>query len=212
MSGRSLALTFVVLLAACATPNVEQDFRLNPASNEGVVAGSVTYSGRYSGYSVRYRHLPSGTSGKFETGQGVALIPYVPKGDFNDATLRGNVFAAALPAGDYEIFRWSVGSGAANVGPTVPFSIRFRVEPGKMVYLGNFHFTQTSSMGLTVTGATVTYRESIDRDLPIMKAKFPAFADVPIGYSIPRGTSQENVGGQFTTTITVPVFVPLRKP
>jgi hypothetical protein len=211
MNCRYLVSLTALLVAACATPNVSQDYRLNPSSNDGVVMGSVTYSGRYSGYSVEFRQVPTGQTGRFQTGESVALIPQVPKGDFGSAAPRGTVFAAALAAGDYEIYEWKVGSGYANVRSTAPFSIRFKVEPGKLVYLGNFHFTQTSGMGLMVTGAMLSYAEKHERDIAAFKAKFPALAEFPIAYAVAPGTNEEWLGGRSSTTITVPVFVPIGK-
>ena len=209
MSLRLLLLLAVAVLSACATPDVGSDYKLRTNSNEGVVAGSVTYNGRFSGYGVLYHQLPSGVSGRFETGQAMLIIPYIPKGDFDDDELKGTVFASALPAGDYEIFAWHVGSGPVHVRSTAPFSIRFRVEPGKAVYLGNFHFTQTDSMGLTVTGAKLTYRDAAQRDLPMIKKKFPMFVDESIAYAAPPGINQDNLGEQFRTQIDLPVFIPV---
>ena len=209
MIARCAALLLSVLLAACATPSVPPSFRLDSSKSDGVVSGSLSYDGRYSGYRVLYRRFPDGKPERFEIGESMVLIPTVPQWDFKEANLSGNVFAASLPAGEYEVFAWSVGSGYSRVNPTAPFSIRFRVEPGKMVYLGSFHFQQTSSMGLAVTGVSVSYLDRIERDLAMIKKKYPGLGDAPVAYAIGVGTNEQQLGGRSSNTITVPIFIPV---
>lgn len=211
MKRRLIAVFAVLLLSGCASTDVAKDYRLGPDSKVGVVTGSVSYSGRFSGYGVFYRQLPSGASGTFETGSSMALLPFPDKGDFDQKDLSGTVFAAALPPGDYEIYSWSVGSGPATVEPTMPFSIRFKVESGRLVYLGNFHFRQTAGMGLTVTGVNVSYRDSATRDLPIFRTKFPNLASASISSSVATGFEQQNLGGPAAATIQLPLPVPVRR-
>lgn len=205
----AIAVTLTAALSACAAQSITQDYTLTAEAREGVVTGSVSYSGRYSGYYVHYRQLPGGVRGEFSFGSSVAVVP--DKGDFSEPGLRGSVFAKALPPGEYEVYRWSVGSGYATVASTEPFSIRFTVEPGKLVYLGNFHFIKTSSLGLTVTGAKLSYKEEIASDLPIFKRKFPALADTPVAYAAAAGTARDDLGGASETHMTTRVFIPVRR-
>lgn len=208
---RKLIAAFLsFILGACATPDVASDYKIDRESKQGVVTGSVSYVGRPSGYRVYFRQIPGGYSGSFGTGAASTLLPFSEKGDFNDQHGLGTVFAAALPPGEYEIFSWAVASGYANVRSTVPFSIRFTVEPGKLVYLGNFQFRQTAGLGLTVTGATVSYREAIARDIPVFKRKFPGLSETPIAYAVEAGMNRSDLGGQSATIMTIPIFLPVR--
>ncbi len=195
-----LLLGVLIGLNSCASLEPDQSAIQAPP---GIAAGSVTYSGRYSKYRVMYRQLPKGVSGSFEYGDS----GFPPPGDFKDRTLRGAVFAENLPAGEYEIYRWHIRSGLFSVESTNPFSIRFRIDPTKVIYLGNFHFTVTRSLGLSVTGATLTYKDAIGRDLPVLKEKFPGVSEQSIAYALTSGTEQENLGGSHRTTFT-PIFVP----
>lgn len=205
-----LLAALVCLLGACATPNIGKDYVLDEKSGKGVVVGSITYAGGYSGYRVSYRQMPNGPRGFFETGKGVVLIPYFPKGDFEDQELKGNLFVAELPPGEYEMFTWTISSGPATVTASVPFSVSFRVEPGKAVYLGNFEFTQTASFGLTVTGAALTYRESAERDMAVFRRKYPRLSEVPVSSSIERGAIYYQLGGEYRTTIVIPINIPVQ--
>lgn len=210
MNRRSALVGLTLLLAACATANVNPEYRLKADAAEGVITGSVSYSGRYSGYRVYYRRVGGEELGYFEIGTGNALLPIVEKGDFAIRGLRGTVFAAQLPAGEYEMHRWIVSSGASTVTSTVPFSISFTVDSGKLVYLGNFHFTTTSTMGLTVTGARLSHRDAVERDLPVFQKKFPGLAETPMAYAIEKGAERNNVGGSSFARIVIPIYVPVR--
>jgi hypothetical protein len=197
-------------LGSCAATNVGSDYKVTPQSSEGVVTGSVTYGGDYSAYRVHYRQVGGGKSGTFQTGAAMVLLPVPDPGDFQGGG-RGTVFAAALPPGEYEVYRWTLGSGYASASSTAPFSIRFSVEPGKLVYLGNFHFVQTSRMGLTVTGARLVYRDALARDLPVLKRKFPGLAETPVARAVDPATVVTDLGGNSDVRISVPVFVPSRR-
>ncbi|HEY6382939.1 MAG TPA: hypothetical protein VIY07_14175 [Pseudolabrys sp.] len=183
---------------------------MNAAGNAGVVTGSITYAGSFSGYSVLYRALTGADAGRIQTGQGALLIPYIPKGDVSLLGTRGELFAVELPAGEYEFYSWSVGSGFADVRPTSPFSVTFIVIPGKVMYVGNFHFRQTASMGLTVTGVQVDYVDRAERDLPLLSKKYPTLAAAGIDVGLERGAAYEQLGGPHATTITIPVPIPVR--
>ena len=199
----------ILFLSSCATTNVSKDFKLEQGSNKGLVVGSITYQGSYSGYSVLYRQIPSGTSGRFQSGQSNVIIPYFPAGEFESLGIKGNLIAAELPEGDYEINSWSVGSGPASVKPTIPFSIKFHISAGKAVYLGNFHFTQLASMGLTITGAKVDFREERKRDIRALSKNYVSLTDVPIESAIDIGEEINELGGKYHTTIilTAPTIV-----
>ena len=201
---------FTFVIQGCATPNIDRGYVLNSTAESGVVSGSITYQGGYSGYRVYYRSLKQdGESGFFQWGKSNVLIPYFPKGDFESLGIKGALFAAELSAGDYEIYQWSVGSGPAIVKPIEDFSIRFTVEPAKAVYLGNFNFVQTDSMGLTITGAEVSYADMSIRDLSVLQQKYPNFSKVPVKYAVPPSTNINRLGGNTKTKfyLMIPVVV-----
>jgi hypothetical protein len=201
------AIAGLALLAlnACATKNIDRNYALDETSGKGVVIGSITYSGTYASYSVYYRKVGGGTAGRFQFGQGMYLFPPLEKDDIRGRGLRGDVFAAELPAGDYEIYSWHVGSGYALVGPSNPFTIRYHIEPGKSVYLGNFHFQRRERLLGGVTGAMLTYKDEAERDLKIFATKYPKLGEFEIGSSIEKGQVYDDLGEGYQTVITVPI-------
>lgn len=204
-----LSLLAIAFLSSCATSNIGSAYRLSPSGETGIVSGSLTRDGAYSEYSVFYRQIPGGESGHLGIGQANVIIPYFPKGDFNDRHTKGELFAVELPAGVYEFYRWHVGSGMTSIEPTDPFSIRFRVVPGRATYIGNFHFTQTAHLGLTVTGVKVSYLDMSARDVPLLAIKFPALSEHPVTTEISSGAEVEHVGGSSAAQTTIPMFIPI---
>jgi hypothetical protein len=201
-----LLVVLVVALAGCATTNVPSDYSLGTASKSGVAIASITYEGAYSGYNVYYRQLSGIASGRFQAGHGMMLIPIPDKSDFGTVA-NGKLVVAELPPGDYEISSWRVSSGYAAVSPSSSFSIRFHIDPGKAVYVGNFNFVQTARRGLTVTGAEVAFKGEPDRDLAVLKSKYPNFADTPIAFATPSDVSIQKLGGTDNLRFDIPIFI-----
>jgi hypothetical protein len=196
------ALSFLTLIPGCATPDVAPTYQLSGGQHQGVVYGSVTYSGSFSAYRVHYRLARDvSVEGVFANYyQRYGFIP--PRGDFESDDFSGAVFAVPLAAGDYEVFAWTILSGTTTVYSTDDFIGKFRVEPGQLLYLGNFHFAQTRSSGLTVTGAALTYSNAFDRDAPIMRKKFQNLAKVDGMSTVAPATPVKNLGGRSTSAIT----------
>ena len=122
------ALCLLALTACTSTPNIKSDYRLNSNSNSttGVMLASIEYVGGYSGYSVTLADTPFTKSWNIQFGEGMALIPIPPKGDFSDYDSKGELFAIALPPGEYQVEHWDVFSGYATISPTSPISISLR--------------------------------------------------------------------------------------
>ncbi|TWC41295.1 hypothetical protein FBY03_10240 [Pseudomonas sp. SJZ079] len=188
-----------LLLCGCATPNIGSNYRLDETSGRGLVIGSVTYQGRLSEYKMFYRPMPTGKAAFFKAGQG--QVPPFPHNDFATAGATGELFSAELPAGRYEFFGWGIHSGGAGTQSTEPFSIEFVVTPGRPIYLGNFHFAQERSLGLTVTGATVYHRLQTERDLARFKNSYPQLAEHQIEVLTPPFPADHSVGNGYQTEL-----------
>jgi hypothetical protein len=209
--GRCVRL-FVLLLcaqsvAACATPDIDKSYVLSEQSGKGVAIGSITYHGRYSLYRVYYRKV--GTTDQAHFGYGQGQMPPLGHSDIDERRERGDLFAAELPAGDYEIFNWRIDSGPSHITAASPFMVRFTVAPGKAVYLGNFFFEATSALGFTTTGSQLDLRDRSERDLKIFADKYPGLAKVEVGATIEPGRSYANLGGGYNTNIQIPIILPL---
>ncbi len=209
---RLFAVALTLVLAACATGNIDKDYALSATSGKGVVIGSMARSSARGSFRLYYRQIPSGEDGYFAYGLGVGQLPSFDKDDFRGPHLRGALFAAKLPAGDYEIYSWRVDSGPAHISPGAPFTIRFHILPGKAVYLGAFTFERTDHFLTATTGVAVSCRDQRARDMPIFVAKYPHFAQIEIASSIEEGRSYETLGGGNSTyfEINIPVIVPHR--
>lgn len=201
-------VSIVLVLAACATPSVPSDFKLNADSEKGLLIGSITYQGRYSAYQVLYRSDDGKTVGHVQTGEGVVLIPYFPKGDFGVIGQKGDLFAIELPPGEYTFNSWRISSGNATVTPVNDFDIGFEIRPGSALYMGNFNFRQTHGLGLTVTGAVVTYSDQFDRDMDLFKKKYENLEVENIYKGLEDNFAAEMLGGSDRTRFDMPpIFI-----
>jgi hypothetical protein len=209
-----LAAFSLLLLAGCAAPNIDKAYSLDSSRGAGVAVGSLTYSGGYAAYRLHVVDVASGESYKFEHGESQTLnLAYAFKGEpINpDLGMRGAAFAIELPAGNYSVRAWQVSQGAANVWSTEPTGISFRVEPGRAIYLGNFHFRETSRRVRAITGATVTLSEMSERDIPVLQKAYPSLKVSPIAQSLEPKTRIENVGGKSDGKISIPIFIPVAR-
>ena len=199
-----------LLVGACSTPNIDRAYTPSAATGKGVVFGSITHNGLTATYEVQYRKQGGGGEGRFAIGEGLALLPIPSHGDIRERGLRGELFAAELAEGDYEVVGWHVASGYAHIRPTNDFSVRFHVTAGGAVYLGNFHFTRLSHLGLTTTNVDVACKDEFERDQKLLAGKYPAFAQVKLDSAIEKGKTYEHLGVAANTVITIPVFLPMR--
>ncbi|WP_163936990.1 hypothetical protein [Paraferrimonas sp. SM1919] len=201
----SLALLLLCLTGCASTKTIKESYSLNDKSGNGVLISSVSNRGGYSGYSVFYRGISNGISGNIKFGEGVALLPIPPKGDFSHLNRKGEVFAVELPAGNYKVWRWGVSSGHVFLKPIVPIAIEFKVEPGKATYIGNFDFIQTDSMGLTVTGVEVNYSDQSQIDLDIVSKKYPNLDAKSIIKGVKDDAVYLGLGGSNRTSWNIPL-------
>lgn len=211
-------LSFLMVLAAavlggCATPNIARDFDLAKARGSGVASGTITYQGGYAAYRLVLRSLASGETYTVEHGDAQVLNPVLAfKGEAVNARLgvRGSAFAEELPAGRYEIRSWHVSQGMVSIWSTGPIGVEFEIQPGRAVYLGNYHFRQTARMGLAMTDCVVALSDRADRDLPVLAAEFEALGAVPFASALQAGTRVEPLGGASGMRMQMPVvFVPV---
>ena len=137
----------------------------------------------------------------------MALIPIPPKGDYSDYNSKGELFAIELKSGEYQINGWDVFSGYATISPLAPISIKLKIEPGKATYIGNFTFTQTGSLGLTVTGVSVTYSNKFARDKKVLAKKYPNINIENVILGVSPDTSINDLGGAGETSWDMPIVV-----
>lgn len=192
------------VITGCATVNraIDTNYSLSSKDGTGLLIASVKYRGPVSGYKVYYKSVDENTNGSLEAGAGVMLIPIPPKSDFS--TVNGKLEVQELPAGEYEINGWRVVSGYANVVPTTPFSIKFKIEPGKATYIGSFVFDVTNAMGLTVTGVTLAHKDSYQEDAKVLFVKYPNLNEFDVNIGLKVNSITEKLGAGNSTSIDIP--------
>jgi hypothetical protein len=124
--------------------------------------------------------------------------PFVKMYD-EDLKMRGEPFSMALPAGDYEIAFWEVAQGQSRSTSRDPIGIPFSIEEGRVTYLGNLHFSPHWQASM---------REEAARDLPVLRARFPDLADVPIVSALEAGADHQRVGGGYAAVLMGRSFDP----
>ena len=203
----SCTLCLILLTACKSTSNIKNDYKLRANSSSGVLIASIEYVGKYSGYSVRLSDMPYTKSWSIQFGDGMALIPIPPKGDFSEYGSKGELFAIELKPGDYQIDGWNVFSGYATISPLSPISIKFRIEPGKATYIGNFTFTQTDSLGLTVTGVSVSYSNKYERDKDVLTEKYPFLTVDEVMLGVSPEILIKGLGEDGNTSFDIPIML-----
>ena len=195
-------LTLVLLVGCAQVPSLPTDYSLTQDAKVGLLLASVSYHGGYSGYAMRYRAIGGKRWRELKIGSGTTLLlPGMMDWDIESPGLRGNTFVVELPPGEYELGSWEVSSGPAYIVPTEPFSIRFNIHPGAATYVGNFHFIRESSLGLTVTGVNVQFRDEFIRDLEIIGQKLPNIDASQARNNVGLSEPVEKLGVGNATTI-----------
>ncbi|MDH5835029.1 hypothetical protein [Luteimonas kalidii] len=194
------------LLAGCGS--VSRNYRFDPDGQEGLVVGSVSYE------SGTGRHLltieSSATGRKHAVGFGCSMFPCMQPADdkaFSTGQMpaqRGGGYVVALPAGTYRITGWRVDQGSIGSNSEEPVGIEFLVERGKASYLGNLHFD--------ADWENVRLRDRSERDLPLLRAEYPALQAAQLAYTIAPGTDLARIGGGYDRGIKhLVIFVPVAR-
>ncbi|MBI3546500.1 MAG: hypothetical protein HY081_07915 [Gammaproteobacteria bacterium] len=195
------------ILVGCATKDVSSDFSLSADSKTGLLIGSLKYTGHVSGYRVYFKGLSNAEKGYFEAGSS-NLSFFSTRYDFPD--LGGKLQVTELTPGDYEINAWGVQSGVAHVSQTQPFSIKFKIEAGKATYIGSFLFTETRSLGATVTGVKVDFSDAFDEDVKVLRRLYPKLVLTDVYRGVEPHLKKENIGGASSVYINIaPLLLPV---
>ena len=202
-----LLILATILVGCSSTNNVAADYALDSNTKNGVLLTSIRYVGGYSGYAVSYSNNSSKERGTIQFGEGMMLIPIVPKGDYAAYEKKAELFAIELPEGEYQIDGWNVYSGYATISPIAPISIKFKVEAGKATYIGQFIFTETDSLGATITNVDVDYIDNYQEDSAVLKSKYPNISETSIIRGILEDAEINGIGGNGKTAWDIPIVV-----
>jgi hypothetical protein len=171
---RSLVTVTLVLLLSGCIRSVSPDFELKPDSSRGVIVVSLTASGRIPGellFYVRPQGDTASLQGRsiqvFGPTKGIVDWPILKSGNPPDQP-PGRLAILELAPGQYEFYRWSGIVGGFVQQNVKPFSYRFEVRPGEVVYLGTLHLNRPNDQKYTVTTG-----DRRDRDFPLLEKKLP---------------------------------------
>jgi hypothetical protein len=176
-----------LLLAACATGNVRQNFSMEKAKAQGhgLLVGSYSVSAYDSSYPayMKFFYEPLGTPKgphmnipHFDANSGCDNL-YEGDSDFSDVC--AHLFVIDLPAGDYEMTGWSVENDLHvhfYANPWTP--AKFTIQAGKSTYVGNIHMGILSGPNVWgFAGAWPFLHDERARDIPVLERKYPAIND-----------------------------------
>lgn len=175
----------IVILSACSTSNIDQDWRLEGNEN-GLVIVSVSSSGmRQFHMTLHWQGVDSSRSAYLEFQDSsdpmawdspcrVGLSPNL----LGQKDCTGRLAVFELPGGEYE-FHLLRGDaeflgGLRTMDVTATFSVKFMVIPGRASYLGNLHFLFPDEIEW---GDDATYhplvRDMEERDLRLFEQNYP---------------------------------------
>ena len=181
MSHKSIFICLLaIFLTACAVSNVDRDFSLENNPDEGIVIVSVSFDRAGSRNFQAMFYLDEGIPGAPVPPRRLEALPEY-------ATIRmgsqfkdsyGQVLAISLPAGRHTISSWRLVRNAGYI------------------------------LSPSVADASPEIRDRQDQDLPIIKKKYPQFADRTEIRLLPLGTW--GGGGAANREIQPIVIVPVK--
>lgn len=175
----------IMILSACSTGNIDQDFRLE-GNEDGLVIVSLSRSGlRQFHMTLHLQGVDSHRSGYLEFKDSsdpmawdspcrVGLSPNL----LGQKDCTGRLAVFEMPGGEYEFHRLradAVFQGSRQWNITADFSAKFRVIPGRATYLGNLHFLFPDEFNSAV--GIDTYRPLVrnmeERDIRLFEKHYP---------------------------------------
>ena len=160
--------------------NIYVDRAFDAQSKHGIVLFSLTQPYRLSNSSVYFQSLIN---------RDVFYARALSQGawglgasDFFN--VEGRIFAVEVKPGKYRFDRWLISSGQASIHPRYELEeIEFRVEAGKINYIGEiyFHFEMGQNiLGMSrVFGGYPEIKSAFERDYTLFTKRYPQLRDVP---------------------------------
>ena len=179
-------VALVVALQGCAsfgeTSMTSKELAVAPGEPFGEVVGAITHPvGRdepvYMRYQIDFRRVESQVGGFFVLTN--TMFNSKDSYDVAGEGFRGKTFRQALPPGDYEIVNIRLSSDTGQVSMLFsskePFSMRFSVRPGEVVYLGRFQAHGVWGRNIlkmkVADGGFFEIQDRLDEDVQLALAK-----------------------------------------
>jgi hypothetical protein len=139
----TIAVLSVLFVASCVTPDAisVREFDSTKETKKGMIFGSIGSPAENSGIKARYIKFRQVGSDKAGTISHISDMAVQTPVDIKGA-VSASVFTASVPAGEYEIFavefmaREAIPTFVYRLESANLFSVRFKVEAEKAVYVG----------------------------------------------------------------------------
>lgn len=183
-------LLLCVGLSGCSTLSVNYD---GPDAGYAVLSIVSKGPSYYSSYGLKYERQSGGGKAGFYVSQPLFSRDGL---DYNGPNEMGDVIVRPMKPGDYRIYNYDLffngGLSQSNTSSRQKFSIPFRIEEGKVTYLGQFHaHNQTGKLlGLDAPGgAYFTIHDRTASDLHFAVEDYPHIRTLPFHKSVVSGSS-----------------------
>lgn len=179
-----------ILLFGCSSGisvNVPESYQSSPEQKAGYLVGSLSATTAW----------PSSGEGLLttlhfrQTGNqdAITLANDNSRADFTNESLTGQLFALALPAGEYELFsvsfKGSNGNKAVNSQTREDLGLFFTIEAGKVSYIGQFIASSLVAksklwnMEYPSGYGYITHNYANQRDKALLEERHPELASLP---------------------------------
>jgi hypothetical protein len=188
----------VVVMAGCATqivPNAPDEVSAAKLdSKTGVLVGSfsrITERQEHVSHAIYFQHEnPDYLPYEIRSFHGNDMLGLHPEDDFHESDREGLLFAFVLPAGNYHFVSYALESGEGHWRPTKPFSVPFKVEAGKVNYVGDIHLVVNEGKDIfgmtTAKGGKFHFINAKNKDIPILKNKYPDIPWADLAITVPN--------------------------
>jgi|GEM_PF-1017788 len=191
----SVTILFLFALTSCATYSLAPQTISGFSENNTILIGSFSrrpWDRKYHGQSFFFKNSVTGRKYRISASNSFGFLGVTPV-DFKEFDTHGGIFLRELPPGDYEFYNFilvqSSGTYTKSFESKEDFSIPFTVEANKLNYIGQiklFVLTGRNIFGMILNnGGYWEVSDQIERDLPIVKDKYPTLQNSDVISIIP---------------------------
>ena len=174
------------MIAGCQTTiqsNIRPDYNFENNKDSGLIIGTVSHPEEVDDIVFSIFHInyysgnPKGTI-RFRE-RGLLYSGHPAEFEFEDAGNKGKFFILEFPAGEHSVDYWGIQFGFWLVSPkSAPTPLEFNIQPGEILYLGNFHMQPTKGKYLAgefQDGGIPVINDQSDRDIQLFRELYPDF-------------------------------------
>lgn len=182
-----LLLWLCSLVSGCQTTiqsNIRTDYAFESNKDTGLIIGTVGHPEDVddmaftSFYINHYSGNPKGILSFRE--RSLFYSNHPAEFEYEDAGNKGMLFVLEFPAGEHSVDYWTIQFGFWIVSPkSAPTPLDFKLQPGEILYLGNFHMHPTKRKYLAgefQEGGIPVITDQSDRDIQLFRELYPNFS------------------------------------